>query len=88
MPHKVFRVMYALNYIIQAGFCMICPAGLLIFGGWLLTRRCGVGKWAMIVAIVLGVLTGLYSMFSFILKTIHTFDPTQGKEGGKRDGTK
>ena len=58
MPKKVFRVMYALNYVTQAAFCLLCPAGLLILGGWFLTNRCGVGKWAMIVAIVLGVLTG------------------------------
>ena len=87
MPKKVFRVMYALNYITQAAFCLICPAGLLILGGWFLTNRCGVGKWAMIVAIVLGVLFGLYSMFSFILKTMDHIDPTPDQGGGKRDRT-
>ena len=87
MPKKVFRVMYALNYITQAAFCLIGPAGLLILGGWFLTNRCGVGKWAMVVAIVLGVLMGLYSMFSFILKTMDHIDPTQDKGGGKRDRT-
>ena len=88
MPKKVFRVMYALNYVTQAAFCLLCPAGLLILGGWFLTNRCGVGKWAMVAAIVLGVLFGLYSMFSFHLKTMDHIDPTQEKEDGKRDGTK
>ena len=88
MPKKVFRVMYALNYVTQAAFCLLCPAGLLILGGWFLTNRCGVGKWAMVAAIVLGVLFGLYSMFSFLLKTMDRIDPTQEKEDGKRDGTK
>ena len=39
----------------------------------------------MIVSIVLGVLFGLYSMFSFILKTMDHIDPTQEKGGGKRE---
>ena len=88
MPKKVFRVMYALNYVTQAAFWLLCPAGLLILGGWFLTNRCGVGKWAMVAAIVRGVLFGLYSMFSFLLKTMDHIDPTQEKEDGKRDGTK
>ena len=52
MPKKVFRAIYAVNYCIQAGFCMVCPAGLIILGGWLLRTRCGLGRWIMVVAIV------------------------------------
>ena len=63
MPKKVFRAIYAVNYCIQAGFCMVCPAGLIILGGWLLRTRCGLGRWIMIAAIVFGVFAGLYSMF-------------------------
>ena len=39
MPKKVFRAIYAVNYCIQAGFCMVCPAGLIILGGWLLEKQ-------------------------------------------------
>ena len=67
MPKKVFRAIYAVNYCIQAGFCMVCPAGLIILGGWLLRTRCGLGRWIMVVAIVFGVFAGLYSMFHFLL---------------------
>ena len=67
MPKKVFRAIYAVNYCIQAGFCMVCPAGLIILGGWLLRTRCGLGRWIMIAAIVFGVFAGLYSMFHFLL---------------------
>lgn len=58
MPKKVFRAIYAVNYCIQAGFCMVCPAGLIILGGWLLRTRCGLGRWIMIAAIVFGVFAG------------------------------
>ena len=76
MPKKVFRAIYAVNYCIQAGFFMVCPAGLIILGGWLLRTRCGLGRWIMIAAIVFGVFAGLYSMFHFLLTAARTMDPT------------
>lgn len=80
MHRKIFSFVYAVNYIIQAGFSMIVPAGLIILGGWLLTEKCGVGQWAMIVAIVFGVLCGLYGLFHFLITTMNHMDPTQKKE--------
>ena len=55
---------------------MVCPAGLIILGGWLLRTRCGLGRWIMIAAIVFGVFAGLYSMFHFLLTAARTMDPT------------
>ena len=83
---KVFRVVYALNFIAQAAFSMVCPAGVIIFAGWFLRNRCGVGQWVMIAAIVVGVLVGVYSMFYYIFKMSYAVDPTQSNEkGGDRD---
>ena len=80
MHKKIFSFVYAVNYILQAGFSMICPAGLIILGGWLLTEKCGVGRWARIVAIVFGVLCGIYSLFRFLMTTMNHMDPTKKKE--------
>ena len=79
---SLFRFVYALNYISQAAFMLICPAGLIIWSGWALVHRVGLGKWVLILAIVLGILVGLYTMFSFILKTVQSFDPTSLKSNG------
>lgn len=87
MHKRIFRAVYALNYVIQASLTMLCPAGLLILGGWLLHHRCGVGRWVLIAAIVLGVLTGVYSFFHYLLKTMNHIDPTQTKGGTEHDGT-
>ena len=89
LPKKVFSTVYSINFLIQAGVSMVVPAGLIIFGGWLLTNRCGVGKWAMILAIVLGILIGFYSMFYYIIKAGSSFDPTQlpDKDGEQDGGT-
>lgn len=87
MHKKVFRFVYALNYVLQAGFTFICPAGLIILGGWLLHNRCGVGRWVMIVAIVFGVLAGMLSFFKYIIRTVHQIDPTSTKGDPENDGT-
>ncbi len=86
MHKKLFRAVYALNYIFQAAFSMLCPAGLLILGGWYLTYRCGWGKWVLITAIVLGVLAGFYCMIYFIMKTMNYIDPTDTKGGNTNAG--
>lgn len=84
MPKKVFRVVYALNYVFQAAFSMLTPAGLMILLGWWLTERRGWGRWAMAVCVILGVALGVYSMFYFIIKTAKHIDPTQPGEGEDR----
>lgn len=87
LPKRVFRVLYAFNFIAQAAFSMLTPAGLLIALGWFLKNRCGWGRWVMIASIVLGVLFGLYSMLYFIVKYAGAVDPTSHKEDpdGKSD---
>lgn len=82
MHKKVFRFVYALNYVFQVGFCMLTPAALFILGGWYLTNHCGVGKWALIVSIVLGIVCGMYSMFRFLLTSAYSIDPTHSEQKG------
>lgn len=84
MPKKVFRGVLALNVIFQAGFSLAFPAGLFLLGGWFLTERCGFGEWTMVVAVVLGVLSGVYSVFRYILTVAKQFD-AMDKQDTKRD---
>lgn len=83
MPKKFFRFAYALNFIFQAGVTMVVPVGLFLLAGWFVTARLGAGNWAMVLAIVLGVLSGVYSMFRFIIKAY--IDPTEkeAKDNGR-----
>ena len=46
MPKKVFHIAYAVNYVLQAGFCLLCPGGLLVLLGWLAVNRWGAGRWS------------------------------------------
>ncbi len=85
MPKKLFRVVYALNYIFQAAFSMLTPTGLMVLLGWWLTERRGWGRWAMAVCVILGVGLGVYSMFYFIIKTAKHVDPTQPEKEDDRE---
>lgn len=86
---RVFHFAYALNLISQAAFSLVCPAGLCIGVGWLLTYRLGLGKWVLVLSIVLGVLTGFYSMIYFLVKYGTAPDPTElSPERGNHYGSK
>ncbi len=80
MPKKLFQVVYAMNYISQVAFCLLCPAGLFIGLAWFLTSRGYLGSWAMAAGIILGVLTGFWSMISFLLKSAKAIDPTEKED--------
>ena len=54
---------------VQAIVSLASPIGIGILSAWLLDKYTEVGAWIYVVLIVLGVLLGLYSMVSFILKT-------------------
>lgn len=85
MPKKIVRIAYAMNYFMNAIFSLLVPAALLIGGGWLLHHRCGLGRWVMITAIILGVVAGIYSFFSYLLKTARTVDKIPGEGEEDRD---
>ena len=76
MHKEFFRFQYAMNYVFQVTVSMLTPAAIWIGLGLLLNRRWGVGKWALILCILIGVFSGCYSMFRFLMTTTRMIDPT------------
>lgn len=68
MYGKLVRVMYDLNMVFQALFCLGLPILLAIFGSSLLVKHASAGEWIYAVLVPLGVLAGLWSMVRFLLK--------------------
>ena len=68
MRNKFFSFVYAMNYIAQAAWSFVFPAGLVIGLGCFLRWRFEVGQWVMAVCIVLGILSGVCSMFRYIIR--------------------
>ena len=68
MKNKLFGFVYAINYIAQTAWSFIFSGGVVFGIGYFLWWRFALGKWALIAAIVLGVLCGVYSMFLYIVR--------------------
>ena len=90
MHKDVFRFTYALNYVFQVTICLLTPVAIWIGLGWLCCNRWGVGRWAMILAVILGVVSGFASMFRFLMTSSRVIDPTEPKssEGKEEPGGK
>ncbi|MBR4308321.1 MAG: AtpZ/AtpI family protein [Oscillospiraceae bacterium] len=54
---------------------MLTPTAIWIGFGLLLSRRWGVGNWTLILCILIGVISGCYSMFRFLLTSARMIDP-------------
>ena len=63
---KFVHAFYYFNIIVQSVFSLLCPVGLLVLLSWFLTDRGYVGEWIYAPLILLGIGTGLYSMFHFL----------------------
>ncbi len=68
MRNKLFGFLYAMNYIAQAAWSFVFPAGCIIGVGYLIHRYLYRRDWVMVAAIVVGVLGGIYSMFCYCIR--------------------
>lgn len=67
MKGKIFNFAYAMNFISQSAFSLIFPLGIFLGLGYWLTNSLSAPKWVFAVCIVLGVLSGVVSMFKYII---------------------
>lgn len=68
MYRKFITPLYFINMTVQALVSLIAPIGLSVLFAWLIDKYTAVGPWIYVVFIMGGVLLGLYSMISFIIK--------------------
>ena len=68
MYKKFITPVYLLNIIFQSIFSLLTPAALMFLCAYLIDRNTEVGGWIYAVLIVLGIIIGLFSMISFILR--------------------
>ena len=67
MYKKLVSALYVLNIVSQAIFTLALPIGLGVLASYLLTKHAGAPSWIWALLIVLGAMSGLYSMIKFIL---------------------
>ena len=67
MRGKFFNFAYAMNFISQSAFSLILPLGIFLALGYWLTNQKGLPNWVFAICIVIGVLSGVVSMFKYII---------------------
>lgn len=63
---QMLRIWTRISLLTQLGLSVVTPPLLLLLFALWLQRRFGVGDWAILCAILLGVLSGAVSVFSFV----------------------
>ena len=65
--HSLQKFMRGLALVGQLGFCIITPPLVLVWLARLLVVKHGWGSWVMVAAIVIGILTGIVSVYRTVL---------------------
>lgn len=66
------KIAVALTTVLQAGVSAVVPPLLCIFAARYLMNRFALPPFTMLIAIVLGVLSGFYSMIKYIMSAINS----------------
>ena len=83
MYKKLVSALYVLNIVSQAIFTLIIPIGLGVLVSYLLTRFTSAPSWIWAVLVVLGAMSGLYSMIKFILSAMAGLDRLEKEHNTK-----
>ena len=67
MYKKFISFAYVTTFLSQVIFSFAMPFGFMWLMGYLLHEKTGLGKWSLVLCIVLGALMGIYSMFHYII---------------------
>ena len=68
MNKRIIPALYVVNMVVQSLFSLVCPIGLMFGVAYFLSTKYGIGPWIYVVMIMTGVLVGIYSMVTFIIK--------------------
>ena len=83
MYKKLVSALYVLNIVSQAIFTLLIPIGLGVLVSYLLTRFTSAPSWIWAVLVVLGAMSGLYSMIKFILSAMAGLDKLEKEHNTK-----
>lgn len=85
MHNRLFSLLYAINIVSQAIFSLLFPVGLMFLAAWLLVTRAGAPKFVYAVAIILGFLSGIYSMVRFVMTATANLERLENQENKDRN---
>lgn len=69
-----YSAIYIVNVVFQSIFTLLMHIGGGLLISWIFVEKLGLPAWLYAVVILLGVLTGFFSMIRFILSTMKALD--------------
>ena len=82
---KFISPIYVLNIIFQSFISLISPIAVMFFAAWLLVKYASLGPWIYAVLILIGTLSGFYSMISFILRSTRALEMLDKQNSAKKE---
>ena len=86
MYRGAFSIIQLINMIAHSFFTLLFNIALGLGIGWLAVEKWGAPSWVYIPFILLGVITGFYSMISFLLSATRSFERLERERAEKRRG--
>ncbi|MBO5906642.1 MAG: hypothetical protein J6Q85_00615 [Clostridia bacterium] len=87
MYKRIISAAYTINIIFQAFFTLAMPIGLGLLLSWLLTSYASFPQWTYAILVVLGALTGFYSMIKFVLSAMAGLERLEKQRGASKDNS-
>ena len=88
MYRKLVGVLYVMNIVFQSFITLASPIALCFFISWLLERYAGAERWIYAPFLILGVLSGFYSMVKFVIAAMSGYERLESEQAGKGRGSK
>ena len=88
MYRKLVGVLYVMNIVFQSFLTLLTPVGLCFFISWLLEEYAGVGRWIYAPLLIIGVLSGFYSMVKFVLTAMSGYERLEAEQNKNNKNTK
>ena len=74
MYRSAFSAIQIINIVVHSIFTLLFQIALGFGAGWLIVEKWGGPSWAYVPAILVGTVSGLYSMVTFVLSASRSFE--------------
>ena len=79
-----YSAIYIVNVVFQSVITLLMHIGGGLLLAWLLVEKCGLPSWLYAITILVGVITGFFSMIKFILSTMNALNHIEKSQKSKR----
>lgn len=83
--NKLITPLYVINLVFQAIITLASAIALTFFLAYFLNTKAGVGTWIYVVLIMIGVLSGFYSMIVFVMRASRALEAIERQNETRKE---